>query len=82
VTRFNLEKTMSTCPLLRMYLTPPLSASQAKPTTGSPTADTRVKRKGQLWLAVLLSVAGLAGFYQLRQVLNALPDSNDDFIYF
>jgi hypothetical protein len=41
-----------------------------------------VNRKGHLWLAVLLSVAGLAGLYQLEQLLNAIPESNDDFIYF
>lgn len=35
-----------------------------------------------LWLAVLLGVTGLVGLYQFRQVLNAVPDNNDDFIYF
>ncbi|MEW6339756.1 MAG: hypothetical protein RXR20_26030 [Paraburkholderia sp.] len=72
---------MSTCPLLRMSL-PSSSAGQAQPATAGSTANTRDSRKGQLLLAVLLSVAELAGLHQLQQVLYALPDSNEDFIYF
>jgi hypothetical protein len=41
-----------------------------------------VKGNGHLWLAVLLSVAGLAGLYQFEQLLNAIPNNNDDFIFF
>jgi hypothetical protein len=72
---------MSTCPLLRMSLTRS-SERKAKPAAVNTTANARVSHRGNLWLGILLSVAGLAGLYQLQQVLNALPDSNEDFIYF
>jgi hypothetical protein len=67
---------MSTCPLLRASFGPSPTRKAAAPTHVHGNA------KAHLWLAVLLGLAGLVGFYQLQQVLNAIPDSNEDFIYF
>ncbi|MFK4443069.1 hypothetical protein ABH944_003148 [Caballeronia udeis] len=34
------------------------------------------------WLLVIIGLAGLVGGYRFQRVLTALPDSNDDFIFF
>lgn len=36
----------------------------------------------RVWLAVVIGLAGLVGGYQLQRVLRAIPDSNDDFMFF
>ncbi|HEY1995790.1 hypothetical protein [Paraburkholderia sp.] len=66
---------MSTCPLSRVF-------SSAAPTSTHATAARQGRGDGRLWLAVLLGIAGLAGLYQIQLLLSAIPDSNDDFIYF
>jgi hypothetical protein len=49
----------------------------------SPTASaSRARRATRAWLAVVIGLAGLIGGYQFQRVLSALPDSNDDFIFF
>jgi hypothetical protein len=35
-----------------------------------------------VWLAVIIGLAGVLGGYQFQRMLNALPDSNEDFIFF
>jgi hypothetical protein len=64
------EKTMPSPPL------PPtspdaLTVRQASVRSSKPT-----------WLAIVIGLAGLVGGYRLQRVLNAIPDSNDDFIFF
>ena len=64
---------MYTCPLPRLSMEPRSAAAK-------PRADTRISDSARRWLAMLLvSVAGLLGWSALRDVLNAIPDSNDDF---
>ncbi|WP_299699731.1 hypothetical protein [Caballeronia sp.] len=49
----------------------------------APTVSaTRPRRITRAWLAVIIGVAGLVGGYQFQRILSALPDSNDDFIFF
>jgi hypothetical protein len=35
-----------------------------------------------VWLAVIIGLAGVLGGYQFQRMLSALPDSNEDFIFF
>jgi hypothetical protein len=39
-------------------------------------------RATRVWLALIIGLAGVVGGYQLQRMLSALPDSNDDFIFF
>jgi hypothetical protein len=39
-------------------------------------------RATRAWLAVIIGLAGVVGGYQFQRMLSALPDSNDDFIFF
>jgi len=49
----------------------------------SPTVSAiRARRTERAWLAIIIGLAGVVGGYQFQRVLNALPDSNDDFIFF
>jgi len=49
----------------------------------SPTVSaTRERRATRAWLAVIIGLAGLVGGYRFQRMLSALPDSNDDFIFF
>ncbi|WP_414949955.1 hypothetical protein [Caballeronia eucalypticola] len=49
----------------------------------SPTrSETHPRRITRAWLAVIIGVAGLVGGYQFQRMLSALPDSNEDFIFF
>ncbi|WP_031361512.1 hypothetical protein [Caballeronia sordidicola] len=45
----------------------------------SPTYASRATR---VWLAVIIGLAGVVGGYHFQRMLSALPDSNDDFIFF
>jgi hypothetical protein len=49
------------------------------PCPSSPSPSPDAKRS---WLAILIGLAGLAGGHKLQRLLNAIPDSNDDFIFF
>jgi hypothetical protein len=63
-----------------------MSRPTLKKTTYSPPSPegstTRPRRITRAWLAVIIGVAGLVGGYQFQRMLSALPDSNDDFIFF
>ena len=49
----------------------------------SPTvSEIRARRTRRAWLAVIIGLAGVVGGCQFLRVLSALPDSNDDFIFF
>jgi hypothetical protein len=65
---------MHTCPLLRVSMK---SRNVAAKQSFATCANISIPR---YWLAMLLaSLAGLVGWRALRDVLNAIPDSNDDF---
>jgi hypothetical protein len=51
-------------------------------TTVSDSRTRGTRRTRGAWLAVIIGVAGLVGGYQFQRMLSALPDSNDDFIFF
>ena len=54
-----------------------------RPSHDAPTASVaRARGPKYAWLAVIIGAAGLVGGYQLQRILSALPDSNDDFIFF
>ncbi|MFM0043526.1 hypothetical protein PQR05_10810 [Paraburkholderia sediminicola] len=63
---------MHTCPLLRATVKPRKIAAHRTP-------QTRATMNARYWTAISASLAGLAGWRALRDVLNAIPDSNDDF---
>jgi hypothetical protein len=63
---------MRTCPLLRASIESRKAAAYRSP-------PTRMSASGRRWLAISTSLAGLMGWRALRDVLNAIPDSNDDF---
>jgi hypothetical protein len=49
----------------------------------APTVSaTRARRTKRAWLAIIIGLAGVVGGYQFQRMLSALPDSNDDFIFF
>jgi hypothetical protein len=49
----------------------------------SPTVSaTHPRRITRACLLVIIGLAGLVGGYRFQRVLSALPDSNDDFIFF
>jgi hypothetical protein len=39
-------------------------------------------RARRAWLAIIIGLAGVVGGYHFQRMLSALPDSNDDFIFF
>lgn len=63
---------MHTCPLLRASIQSRNVAARRilHPSQGS---------RAHLWLAVSAGLAGVVGWRTLRDLLNAIPDSNDDF---
>lgn len=64
---------MSTCPLLR-------ALTDARQIAAHRTPRTRATTNARYWIAAILaSLARLTGWRTLRDVLNAIPDSNDDF---
>jgi hypothetical protein len=49
----------------------------------SPTVSAiRARRTKRAWLAIIIGLAGVVGGYRFQRMLSALPDSNDDFIFF
>lgn len=61
---------MSTCPLLRA--------------TFAPQATRRRSNNRSHWLALfalVVAAANIVGWFGLRDLLNAIPDSNDDFTF-
>ncbi|MFM0202174.1 hypothetical protein PQR53_20145 [Paraburkholderia fungorum] len=64
---------MSTCPLLR-------TSMEARQIAAHRTARTRATTNARYRIAAILaSLVGLTGWRTLRDLLNAIPDSNDDF---
>ena len=43
------------------------------------TRSTRVSAGARRWLALLITLSGWIGWHALQDLLNAIPDSNDDF---
>jgi hypothetical protein len=67
---------MPTCPLLRASTGTSRVASQHE------TQSARMSTRAHRWLARSTSLAGWLGWRALQDVLNAIPDSNDDFSLF
>lgn len=68
---------MQTCPLsllLRCSVKPRRTAPSRAPKP-APTSSGSARR----WLAVSMAIVGLTGWHALQDLLNAIPDSNDDF---
>ncbi len=65
---------MHTCPLLRASMKSRTSVKYRTPLNRA-QAQTNARR----WLALSLGLLGRLGWHALRDVLNAIPDSNDDF---
>jgi hypothetical protein len=65
---------MQTCPWLRASL----RDESREPTCGR-ASPSRVKASAQRWLAKAATLPGWFGWRALRDLLNAIPDSNDDF---
>ncbi|MDN7181240.1 hypothetical protein M0D69_25240 [Caballeronia sp. SEWSISQ10-4 2] len=58
-------------------------ATYPRPSHNAPTASAaRARDPKHAWLVVIIGVAGLIGGYRFQRILSALPDSNDDFIFF
>ena len=39
-------------------------------------------RTTRVWLALIIGLAGVVGGHHFQRMLSAIPDSNDDFIFF
>ncbi|CAE6814924.1 hypothetical protein R69619_05840 [Paraburkholderia nemoris] len=63
---------MHTCPLLRASI-------ESRKIVAHRISRTRATTSARYWTAIRASLAGLTGWRALRDVLNAIPDSNDDF---
>ncbi|MFM0737534.1 hypothetical protein PQQ51_09865 [Paraburkholderia xenovorans] len=64
---------MATCPLLRASVEARRIAPRRNP-------QTRVNHRTHYWLAAITTgFLGLISWRALRDILNAIPDSNDDF---
>ncbi|WGS53426.1 hypothetical protein LFL96_20385 [Paraburkholderia sp. D15] len=63
---------MHTCPVWRV-------AMKSRPVMSyCASRDREGVVKGR-WLALLAGLLGVVGWFALRDLLNAIPDSNDDF---
>ncbi|NKJ45927.1 hypothetical protein CIC12_04055 [Burkholderia sp. SG-MS1] len=65
---------MQTCPVLRAS-----RHDASHEAAACPTSSTRASRATQRWLTVATTLAGWLGGRALRDLLDAIPDSNDDF---
>jgi hypothetical protein len=64
---------MPTCPLLR-------ASMKARQIAAHCTPRTRATTNARYWIAAIsASLVGLPGWRALRDLLDAIPDSNDDF---
>ncbi|MFM0504012.1 hypothetical protein [Paraburkholderia caffeinilytica] len=63
---------MHTCPLLR-------ASMESRKSVARRISRTRASTSARYRMAIRASLAGLTGWQALRDVLNAIPDSNDDF---
>lgn len=65
---------MQTCPLLRASI-----GNESKKAAACRASSTRVSAGANRWLAISVTLLGWVGWRTLRDLLNAIPDSNDDF---
>jgi hypothetical protein len=65
---------MQNCPLLRTSV-----GNESGKAAGCRTSSTRVNTRADRWLAISATLLGWVGWRALRDLLNAIPDSNDDF---
>jgi hypothetical protein len=73
---------MSTCPLLRVSRRSPHSL-RSHEVAASRSLCTRVDAHTRRWRAVLATLfLKMTGWRALQDLLNAIPDSNDDFALF
>jgi hypothetical protein len=73
---------MSTCPLLRAARNAP-DPSRSREVTASQPACTPVNANARRWRTVLATFfLKMTGWRALQDLLNAIPDSNDDFALF
>lgn len=63
---------MHTCPLLR-------ASMKSRTSVARRISRTRASTSARYRMAIRANLAGLTGWRALRDVLNAIPDSNDDF---
>ena len=63
---------MHTCPLLR-------ASMESRKTAARRAPPARANTSARYWMAIPASFAERIGWRALRDVLNAIPDSNDDF---
>jgi hypothetical protein len=63
---------MHTCPLLR-------ASMQARKNATHHIPQPRGTTNTRYWMAISAGLAGLVGWRALRDMLNAIPDSNDEF---
>jgi hypothetical protein len=68
---------MQNCPLLRASLRDASHEAAACRTSSTP-----VSPAAPPWLTIATTLAGWIGGRALRDLLNAIPDSNDDFALF
>jgi hypothetical protein len=60
----------------------PIQQKEAHSQRSATVSATRARRTTRAWLAVIIGLAGVVGGYHFQRMLSALPDSNDDFIFF
>jgi hypothetical protein len=55
------------------------ASTQSRTVAARRNPHSRTDRRARLWLAVSASFAAISGWRALRDLLNAIPDCNDDF---
>ncbi|CAB3803747.1 hypothetical protein LMG28614_05879 [Paraburkholderia ultramafica] len=65
---------MQTCLLRRASI-----GNESGKTAACRTSSTRVNASANRWLAISAMLLGWVGWRALRDLLDAIPDSNDDF---
>ncbi|KXU88686.1 hypothetical protein CI15_10240 [Paraburkholderia monticola] len=71
---------MQTCPLRRAWIdAESTKTAMRRMRCAVPTPPASPHSRAELWLRVAISLASLIGWRALANLLNAIPDSNDDF---
>jgi hypothetical protein len=65
---------MQSCPLLRTSI-----ENESGKAAACRASSTRANTSADRWLAISATLLGWVGSRALRDLLNAIPDSNDDF---
>jgi hypothetical protein len=60
----------------------PIQQKTAHSQRSATLSATLARRRTRAWLAVIIGLAGVVGGYHFQRMLSALPDSNDDLIFF